>query len=1808
MSYTIVVANAGPSDIVAANVTDSFPSSLLGASWSCVAVNGACTPSGSGSINTPVDLATGGTATFTVNGTVLSSATGSVTNIATITTPAGSTDPNPSNNSAADTDTLNVVADLSISKTDHDTNTRPGDPITYQIVVANAGPSAVTGATVVDSMPVGIIGVSWTCTAGVGGGCAASGTGDLNELVDLGVGSAVTFIVTGTVTATTGTLTNTAQVDVPTGATDPNTANNVATDTTQVDPLGDLSITKTDGLTSAVPGAATSYTIVVSNGGPSAAGGVAVNDTLPATLSGATWTCTATPGSNCSSPAGLGNVAQLVDVAAGGTVSFLVTATIASEATGVLANTATLTPPPSFTDTNVANNSATDVTDLAPTVDLAVTKTDGQPAAVPGTPVTYSVTVTNAGPSAAVGARVLDNLPATLTVATWTCSAAPGSSCGSASGGGSIDQVDTIAVGGTVSYIISATVSPTATGVLTNTVTVTPASGTTDSNPGNNSAIDVDTLTPQANLSVVKTDGAASVVPGTPINYSIVVGNAGPSSVAGASVVDALPAALTNASWTCTGNAGGLCGSASGTGSIATTATLPSGTTVTYTVTATVSASATGVVANMATVAAPVGVTDPDTSDNSSTDVDSLTPSVDLSITKTDGTATAVAGTSTTYAITVANSGPSTATGAQITDVLPSELSGATWACTSSGGATCATPNGTGDVTLLASLPAGGSVTISLAASVDPAASGFVVNTATVTEPAGDVDTDPANNAATDSDALSRVADLSITKTDGLASALPGDAITYMVGVGNNGPSSVLGAVVSDVMPTGLTGVTWTCAAAPGSACTTPSGTGDITAAVDLVVGGSATFTINATIATSQLGTVTNTASIVTPPGVNDPNSSNNVATDTTIVNGLGDVSITKTDGVSTIVAGTPTSYTIVVTNPGPSKIDGIQVLDTVPVALTGVAWTCNPGGAAVCGTPSGFGSINDLLDMPAASTVTFIVNAVVAASASGVLSNTALVTLPTGVVDSDPTNNQATDLTDIESVADLAISKTDNVVSLTPGNSVGYDITVVNNGPSAVTGASISDVIPATISSATYTCTPSAGAACGAPSGNVSLSADLAVGASVVLHISGAVSPSATGTLVNTAVVTPPPGVTDPVAINNTATDSDALNPIADVSVAKSNGVTSQSPDAMSSYTITVANAGPSAAAGVSITDPLPSGVTTASWTCSAAAGSACATPSGTGAVNTTVDLAAAGTVTFTVSMQAGPSAGTLTNIVVATVPPGITDPDPSNNIASDTDTLVFTADVAVTKTSSAAVVAAGQSLTYTVVVADNGPDAASGVTVLDSVPTGLVNTTWTCSATPGSSCPAAGTGDISVTVDLAAGGSVTFSVIGTTTTSSPAAIVNTATAAVGPNTVDPDPTNNADGATVTVDFAASLALQKTASVATALPGDTFSYTIVVSNAGPARLDGVVISDPVPAGIVALSWTCVGSSGGVCLTSSGAGSPLLTANLPNGASVTITLGVQAALDASGAIVNVVTATAGGASQPIVAQASANVAVSPLVPVVPALSIHKTTSTTAYSAVGTVVTYTLIATNTGNATLTNVTITDPNATIAACAPVTLAPGQTLTCSASHVVTQTDLDRGAVTNAASATGFPASGPAVTATSETVVVGATRTTNLALVKTSSSDVFARAGDQITFTIVATNNGNVTLTNVTISDPNAVLKNCPVTNLAPGQTITCTAVHTVTTAEVTAKVISNQARATALPMISLELVCPLLEAAGAPCDAQAAVSAESNTVVLNRVAPLPTTGSTVVSKLIFGGGLLGIGEFLLLVGGRRRRRPAR
>src|SRR4029077_718288 len=146
-----------------------------------------------------------------------------------------------------------------------------------------------------------------------------------------------------------------------------------------------------------------------------------------------------------------------------------------------------------------------------------------------------------------------------------------------------------------------------------------------------------------------------------------------PSPVIAASVTDLFPVALVAPSWTCAADPGSSCAAASGTGNLATTVTLEAGDRATFTVTSLIAASATGLLVNTATVTAPAGAVDGDTTNNTATSSVTLTPSADVQVAKS-GPATAVAGTNVIYTITVANEGPSDATAVTVTDLLPTGL------------------------------------------------------------------------------------------------------------------------------------------------------------------------------------------------------------------------------------------------------------------------------------------------------------------------------------------------------------------------------------------------------------------------------------------------------------------------------------------------------------------------------------------------------------------------------------------------------------------------------------------------------------------------------------------------------------------------------------------------------------------------------------------------------------------------------------------------------------------------------------------------------------------------------------------------------------------------------------------------------------------------------------------------------------------------------------------------------------------------------------------------------------------------------
>ncbi len=333
----------------------------------------------------------------------------------------------------------------------------------------------------------------------------------------------------------------------------------------------DLQMTKTDGVTSAVPGTSLTYTITVTNAGPDTATGAAVADTFNPSwfnVPGISWTCAITTGTgSCQAASGTGNIATSVNLDSGAVATFTVTAPILAAATGTISNTATVTTPADRVDPAPGNNSATDAdTVLAASCDMQATKTDGLVSAVPGTSLTYTITVTNAGPSSAVAAPVTDALNAAIfnvAGASWTCAITAGSgACGAASGTGALSTTVGLGPAATATYTITAPILSSATGTISNTVTAGTPPGASDPIPANNSATDGDTvLQPTGDLSITKTDGVASYTPGSTVTYTIVVGNSGPSDVTGATVTDAVLALpqVAGASWTCAAAGGATC-------------------------------------------------------------------------------------------------------------------------------------------------------------------------------------------------------------------------------------------------------------------------------------------------------------------------------------------------------------------------------------------------------------------------------------------------------------------------------------------------------------------------------------------------------------------------------------------------------------------------------------------------------------------------------------------------------------------------------------------------------------------------------------------------------------------------------------------------------------------------------------------------------------------------------------------------------------------------------------------------------------------------------------------------------------------------------------------------------------------------------------------------------------------------------------------------------------------------------------------------------------------------------------------------
>ena len=283
-------------------------------------------------------------------------------------------------------------------------------------------------------------------------------------------------------------------------------------------------------------------------------------------------------------------------------------------------------------------------------------------------------------------------------------------------------------------------------------------------------------------------------------------------------------------------------------------------------------------------------------------------------------------------------------------------------------------------------------------------------NAATVSAPAGVTDPNLANNTATDTDTINVSGDLQITVTDGKTAAPLGSKDTYTIVVKNSGPSDVGGAMIQDNFPGGFIAVTFTATQAGGASGFTTSGSGNINDAVTLPSGSSITYKTTGTINPSASGSMSDTTTVSVRAGVTDPNAANNTATDTDTLVAQADLKVTITDGKSAAKAGAKDTYTITVSNPGPSTATGAVVSDTFPSTFTAVTFTATQSGGASGFTTSGSGNISDTVTLPSASSITYKATGTISSFAIGSISATATVSVPAGFADPNAANNTATD------------------------------------------------------------------------------------------------------------------------------------------------------------------------------------------------------------------------------------------------------------------------------------------------------------------------------------------------------------------------------------------------------------------------------------------------------------------------------------------------------------------------------------------------------------------------------------------------------------------------------------------------------------------------------------------------------------------------------------------------------------------------------------------------------------------------------
>ncbi|MBT2226559.1 S-layer family protein [Nonomuraea sp. NEAU-A123] len=1159
-----------------------------------------------------------------LTGTLVSAAPGS-------NCPSGGTDP-------LCTARLNVLLPaLTITKTKTVSEQVPGGVVGYSVIVHNTGQTDYTGATVTDSLSGVLDDATYNADATATSGAVSYAAPVLTWVGDLAVGATATITYSVTVLDPDPgdkLLTNPVASSAV-GSTCPPGSGNPACSASVVVLTPALDIVKTADRTTALAGSTVTYTITVTNTGQIPYTGATLTDDLSGVLDDAAYgnDVTATSGTvGYTAP----NVTWTGDLAIGATATLTYTIVVDNPVLGDRSLVNAITSPTSGSDCSAASPhpECTVIVPITDTTVLTFTKTAGASSAVRGGVVSYTVTITNTAATPYVGATFTDPLSDVLDDATYNADAAAtsgtvGYTAPNLTWTGNVPASGLV----TVTYSVTVHASPTGDDVLANTLTSSSPTGNClagGTDPRCAVRVTVSSLT------IVNSSDVSTTTPGGVIRFTTTITNTGQTPYVDISVsyvgTDLLDDVIPNGDETAT----------SGTLSISPTGLVwmgdvPVGGQVVLSASFTVKNPDTGnrTISSTSTSSVPgnncpVGNGDP----QCTATVTVLVPA--LTITKTASAPATVPGGTIGYTITVHNTGETPYTGIDVTDPLTGLLDDATY--NGDAAATAGAVSLSGEVlTWTGDVSVGATVTITYSVHVTNPDLGDKIMSNTVSSTAVGSNCSDVGRAAACAVTVGVLTPaLTIVKTADAGTTTPGATVHYTIRVTNTGQTSYPAATLTDSLSGVLDDATYNADAAASTGSISYSSP-DLTWTGALGPTAVATITYSVTVKSPDTGdkSLTNTVVSTTsgsncPSGELDPRCAATVA--------VSELTIISSTDVSTTVPTGVVRYTVLVTNTGQTPYTNASFTFVLSGALDNATYSgdANVSSGSLDFNPDG--SVTWTGDVAIGATVTLTASLTVnnphtggSTMTSSITSATPGNTCPVG--GTDPACTTTVTILDPQ----LAITKTADTATITPGGTITYTVTVTNTGQTPYTGTSVTDSLSGVLTDTVYNndATATTGTL-GYTTPDLTWTGDLAIGATAAITYSITVRDPDPGdkNLYNTVTSTAlgnncPAGNTDPACIARVTVLVPALTitKVADVPEIVAGGTVH--------YTITVANTGQTSYSSATFTDALSGVLDDATYNDDASATSGTASYTAPD-LTWTGDLAIGATATITYSVTA--------------------------------------------------------------------------------------------------------------------------------------------------------------------------------------------------------------------------------------------------------------------------------------------------------------------------------------------------------------------------------------------------------------------------------------------------------------------------------------------------------------------------------------------------------------------------------------------